>query len=164
MLAKIIVNVTPDTGLLLFADVEEFVLQRLAIRQITDDAGKDATAAGEHGLTDREVDGKDAAILAHGQHLAADADDAPLSCAHVVFHIAIMAGAKGLRHEHHDVFPHHLAQRVAKEAYSGGVGRLDDAFFVDGNDGIHRRLHDGGGTLLADLQRRLQFGNAGSVR
>ena len=63
-LAEIVVDVTPDACLLLLTDVEELVLQRLAVAQVADDAGEDAAAAGQHSLTHREVDGKNGTVFA----------------------------------------------------------------------------------------------------
>lgn len=137
------------------------LFQSLALGDITNDAGENATSAGQHGFADGEVDGEAGAVFALAHDLTPDADDAIHSGVQVVLNVAVVPVAIGLRHEQADVFADDLSTLVAKEANRGGVGGFDDAIGIDRNDGIDRCFDDGAGDLLAGLKCSLQLGNAG---
>ena len=155
MLAQIIVNVLPDACLLLLADVEDFVFERLPLREIANDAGKDAAAAGKHRFTHREVDGKYGAVFTLSHHFTPNADDTLHTGAEVILHIDIVAVTIRLRHEHSDVLADDFIKCVAKETLSGCVCGLDDAVLIDRDDRVHRRLDNRRRALLTGLQRGL---------
>ena len=67
----------------------QLLLHLDARREVADEAGEDGRSA-KLDLADRELHGKDRAILALRLHLAADADDALLACPPISREIAVM--------------------------------------------------------------------------
>ncbi len=67
-------------------------------------------------LTDRQIDGELAAVLALARHLAPDADDVPYPRCQVILQVLIVLAAVGFRHQHLDVASYHLIGVIAEHA------------------------------------------------
>ena len=117
-------------------------------------------------LVDLAAFGRPARLVWHKRRWSCPAPSCPVgSFTETAPHIAAarVAMTEPLRHQLLDGHPQELRARVAEEPLGGRVGGLDDAVFINRDDGIHRRLHDGSRTLLAGLERRLEFGDTGLV-
>ena len=122
-----------------FADAEDLGLESAAFGDVADDAGEELPAAdGE--FADREVDGEQAAVLPLAEHLAADADDAPVAGGVVVGEVTIVLGPVGFGHQDVDVAADEFRGRPAKHRFGGRVDGVDAPPVVDGDDAL-----DGGG-------------------
>ena len=103
-------------------------------------------------LADGQVHRESAAVLAAAHHLAADADDLPLSRRQVIGQIAVVLTLIRRGHQHLHVVAHHLVAGVPEQPLGRRVHRFDGPLFVDGEDGVDRRVEDGAGAALALLQ------------
>lgn len=138
-----------------FANQERLAFFRLlAEADVVHQAGEHAAAVHLH-FAHRQLDREGGAVLALRDHLAAEADDALLASGQIVREIAVVLFMVGGRHELGDVFAQHFVPRIAEQALGGGIEGVDGAAFVDGNDGVHRRLHDGGKSRALLIQRIL---------
>ena len=64
---------------------------------------------------DREIAGKDAAVLAPRTHFASDADDAGFAGLVVTVQVPVVLGVVGRGHQHVDVAPDDLVAAVAED-------------------------------------------------
>src|SRR5262249_21914288 len=93
-------------------------------------------------LADRQVQRKNAAILAAATYFAPNADDFLDTCGEVIGDIAIVLAAIGLRHQDFDVLPDQFDGAIAKQALGRWVDVLNYPAIADGNNGRDRRLQD----------------------
>jgi hypothetical protein len=120
----------------------QLLLGLLARGDVADEADE-ARRVESLDLADREVAGEDAAVLAPGAHLAADADDVRVAGGDVAVQVTVVLAGVGLRHQRADVAPDDLLGRVAEHLLRGAAEFLDDAGVVDDDDGVDRGVEDG---------------------
>ena len=96
--------------------------------------------------------GKRRPVLAAGDDLPADADDSPLAGPDVTAEVLVVLLLVRRRHEQLDVAADHLGRGEPEQPLGRRVERLDDASFVDGDEGIDGRVEDGTEPGLAGVQ------------
>src|SRR5690606_18361502 len=94
-------------------------------------------------LADRQSKRKRRSILAPAAHFAANAYDFLFSRAVVVFHVAIVPAAIGLRHQYRHVLTDHLLASIAEQLQRRRIYRLDNTPLIDGDDAVNGMIDDG---------------------
>ncbi|HKC02462.1 MAG TPA: hypothetical protein VKC17_04080 [Sphingomicrobium sp.] len=115
------------------------VLGRPALGQIVDDPDENRLDFGI-AAADRQIDREDRAVLALGEHLAADADDLRVSGLLVIVQILIVVLGINRRHQHFDIFADDLVRTITKQPFACGVEGADRSVGVDQNDAIDRGI------------------------
>ena len=153
LLTETVVEVLPDPAPLRLGDPQHLALQHAALRDVADEPGEDAPAAGERHLTHRQVHRERGARLAPPDHLTPDPDDAPDASLAVVLDVPVVLPVVWLGHEHMDVASDDLLGVVLEDPLGARIEGLDLAPLVDGDDAVDRRLEDGLGARPALFQR-----------
>ena len=148
-------------------------------RQIANEPGKDAFAAGSR-LADRQLHGKDCAILRQAFDHAAVTDDPGLPGFQIPADVAVMFFPVRSRHQHLDVAANDLVGVIAEQLRRRRAERGHDPAFVDDDHRLRDRIEDraqmrlAGGQLslgpfqfsdvAVDLEDRLEFALFGRPR
>ncbi len=153
----------PDPALLVIADLEDFLFEAFAFRDVAHQAGENAALA-DVGRAHRQVHREFRAVLASAAHFAPDPDDAALACLMIMIEVAVVLRAVWLRHEHRDVVPDHFLRGITEDALGGGIDRLDDAAFIDRDDAVDGGVDDPAQTRrgIEKLALKLQTRDGGS--
>src|SRR5919198_2192619 len=126
--------------------IDHRLVQRLlygsVLGQIADDAGEHPAGPKVH-FAHREVHRERGAILSLSNDLAPEADNPRLPGFQIMSQVAVMLLAKGGWHQHVDVPSNDLVGLVAEKPLGRGIERLDAAPFIDDDNPVHRRRHNG---------------------
>ena len=99
-------------------------------------------------LADRQVHGKDLAVLSEALYFSPDANDPGFTHLEVVGQVVMMLAEVRFRHQHADLLAEGLFGRIAEDSVGRAIEGSDLAVLIDGNDALCRGIEDGAESLL----------------
>ena len=134
---------------------------RLRLGDVPDNAGE-ASLLLLVELAYGQVHRERAAVFPLTHHLPADPNNLRLARLEVVGKVAVMLVRERFGHQHFDVLADKLFRLVAEDPLGGWIHCKNRAPLVDGNDPVHRAIHQAAdmdlrlGQLVESLAKRLQ--------
>jgi hypothetical protein len=118
---------------------------------------REKTPLGQVDLAYRQIHRKHGSILSLPNHFPANADNFRLPRSHVIGHVTVMFLPVRRRHQQTDILPDYLLGLETKHLFRSRIHGLHGPVFVDGDDGLDRRLQNGPQTLrgIAQVRARL---------
>src|SRR3954468_5785851 len=142
MLAQAIVQTLANAAPFAFTDLQDFLFQSLAFRDVTHEPGKKPPVLKPH-LAYRKIHRKRSAIFALANDFPANSNDPRMTRPRIVFEVAIMRLPVRTGHEGFDILSNNLVSLIPEDIFRGRIARLDRALLVYGNDSLHCGIKDG---------------------